>query len=381
MADTRSSKTIETTIGNVSSLRRAVEAGSFDAVIAVSPENVRYVADVMISTQRSIRDRLALIIWAKGRDPVFVLCQVEEGYVRQESWITDIRTYKEFVTPPMRIVGEVLRELKLDRGRIGCELEYLGGKYVAQLLADLPQLTLEPCESLFRRARMIKTPRELEIIHGGFRGTEKAMLATYATVAVGEDEFSLVRRLADHILLSGSDHVAFNHINAGPNTGFPHASPSGYRVRAGDIVKADSGGYYLDYLSNVGRTAKVGAPTNEERDTWKRLREIHHAVADMLRPGNTGRQLFETATRLHAKHGLPFPYAHNGHGIGLEVHEHPMINPYEDIPYEAGMVSTVETRVRWVGVKGLHMEDIYEITAAGPRLMSDAFNNEEIFVI
>ena len=369
------------TIGDIAGMRKAIEKSAFDAVIAVSPENVRYIGDANISTQRSIRDRLALIIWAKGKEPIFVLCQVEEGYVRQESWITDIRGYKEFVTPPMQVVADVLRELGLEKGRIGCELEYLAGKYVSQLAEAVPNLTLEPCESLFRGVRMFKTKREKELLQFGFRGTEKAMLATYATVRVGEDEWSLMRRLANHILLSGAESVAFNHINAGPNTGFPHAGPSDYRVQAGDIVKADSGGFYSDYLSNVGRTAKVGKPTVEEKDYWKKLRDIHHQIIDMLRPGNTGQQLFEKARVLHERASLPFPYAHNGHSIGLEAHEYPLINPFETTVYEPGMISTVETRVRWVGKKGLHMEDLIEITDKGPILLSDAFDNEEILVI
>ena len=101
----------------------------------------------------------------------------------------------------------------------------------------------------------------------------------------------------------------------------------------------------------------------------------------MLRPGNTGRQLFERATVLHKQADLPFPYAHNGHSVGLQVHEHPLVNPFEDIPYRPGMVSTVETRVRFVGKVGYHMEDLVEITEGAPRILSDAFDNEEIFVI
>ncbi len=374
-------KTIDQTTGGVAGLRALIEASPFDAVIAVSPENVQYTADVEISTQRSIRDRLALIIWAKGQAPVFVLCQVEEGYVRQESWIQDIRTFKEFVTPPMKLVAEVLREKGLSHGRIGCELEYLAGAYIRQLTDELPGIVLEPCEMLFNRARMIKTPTERAVIAHGFRATEKALLATYLTTTIGEDEFSLRRRLSDQILLSGAEDVAFCHINAGPNTGYPHAAASDYRVAAGDIVKADCGGHYRGYLSNVGRTAKMGKPTPEELDTWGRLREIHHAVADLLRPGNCGRQLFELAAKLHAKHDIAFPYAHNGHSIGLQVHEHPIISPHDETPYEAGMISTVETRVRWVKQKGLHIEDLYEITDAAPVLLSDAFDNEKILVI
>ena len=281
-------KSSDDALGDLKGLRAAIEASPFDAVIAASPENVRYTADAMISTQRSIRDRLALIVWAKGRDPVFVLCQVEEGYIRRESWISDIRSYKEFVTAPTAVAASVLTELGLAGGRIGCELDYLAARYTGELCAALPRLRLESCDDLFRRVRMHKTERERDLLAHGFRGTAKAMLATYASVTVGEDEFSLVRRLSDNILLSGAEDVAFNHINAGPNTGFPHAAPTGYRVQKGDFVKADSGGHYHDYLSNVGRTAKVGKPTAEEAETWKRLREIITPSSRCFAPATRG---------------------------------------------------------------------------------------------
>ena len=368
-------------LGDIEGLQRAIEASDFDAVVVASPENVKYASDVEISTQRSIRDRLAVVIWAKGREPVFVLCQVEEGYARQEGWIADLRPYKEFVTAPMTLVADTLRELGLERGHVGIETEYLAAKYAAALGTALPGIRLGACDALFRRVRAFKTPQEMAVIADGFRATERALQATFAATREGEDEHALVRRLVDEIMLTGAEAVAFSHINAGPNTGFPHAAPTGYRVQKGDIVKADCGGMYRGYPSNIGRTAKMGEPTAEERETWVRLRAIHHEVADMLRPGNTGRQLFERATLLHARHGIPFPYAHNGHSVGLEIHEHPIISPHDNTPYEAGMISTVETRVRWVGVKGLHMEDLYAVTDGAPTLLTDAFDNEAIFVI
>ena len=374
-------KTFNEAIGNLALLKSLLDDCEFDAIVAGTPENVRYVADVMISTQYAIRDRLAFVVWAKGRDPIFVLCQVEEGYVRQQSWISDIRGYKEFVTRPMDVLADVLAELGLSAGRVAMEVEFLASLYRDQLAERLPNLSIGAAEPIFRRARMIKSPREVETLRRGYRGTEKAMFATYITATVGEDEFSLSRRLADGIILSGADAVAFNHINAGPNTGFPHAAPTRYQIKPGDIIKADSGGFYDDYYSNVGRTAKMGAPTADEIDLWKRLRAIHHEIADMLRPGNTGRQLFARAGELHEKHGIPFPFAHNGHSVGLQVHEHPLISPHEDMPYEAGMVSTVETRVRWVGKAGYHMEDLFLITDGAPVLLSDAFDNEQILVV
>ena len=84
---------------------------------------------------------------------------------------------------------------------------------------------------------------------------------------------------------------------------------------------------------------------------------------------------------MHQARDLPFSFGHNGHGVGLMIHENPLIAPHEDLVYEAGMVSTVETRVRWPGRVGYHMEDLFLVTDKGPAQLSDAFDNEEILVV
>lgn len=371
----------EEALGNIAGLKAALESSPYDAIVAVSPENVRYTADVCISTQVSIRDRLAFIVWAKGRDPVFILCRVEEGYVREESWIQDIRNYKEFVTAPTDLLVDVLRELGLDTGHIGLEVEYLGMTYADYLRKSLPNLRISGCEHLFSDVRRFKTPREVALLQEGFRKTEKALLATYINIYEGETERSLCRRLVDNMMHSGADIPAFLHINAGPNTGFPHKPPSDYQVKKGDIVKTDCGALYSDYVTNIGRTAKMGPLSDEDKSYWTRLRAIHHAMEDLLRPGNTGKELFAAATKLYTEAGMEFPYAHNGHGLGLQVHERPMISPHEDMAFAPGMVCTIETRVRWPNVKGYHMEDLYLVTEGAPILLSDAFDNEQILVL
>ena len=374
-------KTMQDATGNLSRLQALIDASAFDAVIAVSPENVLYAGDVFISTQIDIRDRLAFVVWPKGRAPAYVLCQVEEGYVRQESWIDDIRTYKEFVTSPVDVLADTLDDFGLAHSMVGIETEYLGVQYHQMLMARLPGLRIESCDTLFAQARMVKTPREREILTAAFRGTEKALLDTYTNTHVGDTERDMAFRLCDGILRSGAQSVAFCHVNAGANTGFPHMDPSDNKVASGDILKADAGGFYRRYYSNVGRTAKKGKLTDDDRSWWSRLRDIHREIIDMVRPGNTGAQLFEAATRLHQKHNIPFPYAHNGHGIGLQVHEHPLISPHDNTPIEPGMMITVETRVRWVGKVGYHMEDLLEATEGAPIVRSDYFDNESILVV
>ena len=58
-------KTMQQAVGNLPRLQNLIDSSEFDAVVAVSPENVLYTGDAFISTMVDIRDRLALIIWAK----------------------------------------------------------------------------------------------------------------------------------------------------------------------------------------------------------------------------------------------------------------------------------------------------------------------------
>ena len=374
-------KTRNDAMGDLARLEQAIAASPYDAVIAVSPENVRYVGDVHIDTQRRIRDRLAFIVWPKHGAAVFLVCEMEASYVRVNTWIEDIRTYQEFIVDPMAALADILREMKIDAGNVALETAYLASKYHDELKRQCPGLRFSAAEPLFARVRMFKTPREKAQILHAFHATEKAFLSAFTKVRIGEPECAIAIRLAEAMLSEGADQVTSNHCNAGANTSFPHMPPSDYRVQAGDIVKSDSGGMFKQYLSNVGRTAKVGKPTAEDLSIWQRLREVHHTVIEQCRVGKTGRELFELAKSTQLKLGLPFTYSHNGHSIGLNGHEHPIISPHEDIPYELGMITTVETRARWAGKIGYHMEDIVEITSGAPIWHAKHFPNEELLVI
>ena len=144
---------------------------------------MRYTGDVLISTQHAIRDRLAFIVWPAGGSPTYVLCAVEEGYVRQQSWIGDVRSYVEFVTHPIDVLADLLTELGIAKGRVAMEVEYLASAYRDRLLARLPGLVIEPAEPIFRRARMLKSPREVATLQRGYRGTASAMEDTYKAAA------------------------------------------------------------------------------------------------------------------------------------------------------------------------------------------------------
>jgi Xaa-Pro aminopeptidase len=284
-------------MANLDLLERLIAQSPFDAVIAVSPENVRYAADVHIATQRSIRDRLAWVLWPRGEAPTLIVCEIEAPYARAHTWISDVQGYREFDPGPVRALADLLAERGLSNGRVAIETDYLPAAAYRELLAHCPGLRVDAAEPVFAAARMHKTPAERAQIIAAFHATEKAFLHAFTSARIGETEKQVAVRLAERMLTEGADQVTSNYCNAGRHTGFPHMVPSGYRLAQGDLLKADSGGMFRQYFSNVGRTAKLGPPSAKDLSVWSALRDVHHAVIDACRPGRA-------LVSLHAQRAL-----------------------------------------------------------------------------
>jgi Xaa-Pro aminopeptidase len=373
---------MSTGLGNPAGVRQALLDSSFDAVVALSPENVPYLAGSIIETQKGLRDRLAIVLWPKGGEPSFLVCTIEEPQAREESWIKDIRGYVEFKTSPAVLLGEVIREKGLGQSRIGIELGYLSARYFAELQSEVPAATFVPAEPFFGAARAIKTPEEIAALQEAGVATERALLATYTTIRLGEAERSMRSRVMQNLLLCGADGFEFVYINAGGNSGFPHKIAGGYQCRAGDTVKSDVGGSWGGYVSDMGRTGTVGKPNQHQADIWAKLWQVQRATIDMLRPGSTPAQVFDTMKRKMAEVDLPFPLPHAGHSIGRTVHESPVLNPMDHSEIRPNMTFMVESRVRWPNQEGYHLEDLILVTEVGPRwLTGDTFSGERLFSI
>lgn len=369
-------------IGNIERLRNLLCDTEFDAIVAVSPENVTYTCGVTIWTQRSIRDRLAMVLWPRSSDPSVIVCNIEEPQTRAEGCIEDVRSYVEFRVSPIKLLADVLHEKGLSSGTIGMEFRYLSAHYAAELKRLLPNARFADCDALFASARMIKTNEEIQRLTHAARCTERALLATFATVREGETEKSMSERLSANILLSGASKTEFFYINAGPNTGFPHSLAGQYQCKIGDIVKADCGGFYEgSFISDVARTGVVGKANEEQRSIWTRLQQVHHACISVARKGQRACDIFERMTQEMATAQLHFPLPHAGHSVGLTAHETPILSPMDQTDIEPNMTFCIETRVRWPGRIGYHVEDLVLVTDNGPKVLTGAFDNSQLFEI
>ena len=158
----------------------------------------------------------------------------------------------------------------------------------------------------------------------------------------------------------GSTGEPFETIVAsGERMALPHASPSGRRLREGDLLLLDFGATVDGYCSDITRTVVLGTPSPLQR-------EIHARVLEAQEAALAARESLKAAE-------LGDRFGHSvGHGIGLEVHEGPRLYRKSKDMLEAGNVVTVEPGVYLAGEGGVRVEEDVVVVEAGHRVLTSS---------
>jgi Xaa-Pro aminopeptidase len=90
----------------------------------------------------------------------------------------------------------------------------------------------------------------------------------------------------------------------------------------------------------------------------------------MVKPGARISEVDAATRQVIREYGLPV-YGHpTGHGLGLEVHEGPVISSGNKSRLQKGMVFTIEPGVYIPGKLGVRIEDDILVTDRGCRVLS-----------
>lgn len=173
--------------------------------------------------------------------------------------------------------------------------------------------------------------------------------------------------LEDFMYRHGSRGLAFSSIVAsGANGASPHAIPGEKKLQAGECVVMDFGARALGYCSDMTRTVFIGEPDQRLRSAYTVLREANETVEAMLRPGITGAEAHNRAEEVLAEGGFAGKMGHAlGHGVGIDIHELPVLAPRNKKPLVAGNVVTVEPGIYLEGEFGMRLEDFGIVTENG----------------
>ena len=246
---------------------------------------------------------------------------------------------------------------------------------VAALRDTFPYYTVQDVVPHLDRLRLIKTPREIEILRYNGRISAEAIQRAIQATAPGKFEYELEAEATHWLLKHGMQGAAYPAIvGSGPMGNRWHYEDNGRRLNGGELVVMDYGGS-LDYLTiDITRTWPVsGRFTDAQLKAYETTLAAQKAIIAAMRPGVTRDVVRKIAEDIFRKNGFDPRYAYVGHYVGMSVHD---VGDW-DLPFEAGMVMAIEPIID-LPEKQLHIrvEDTILVTPNGAEILSTAVPKE-----
>ncbi len=364
----------------IARLKKAMAEEGLDALVAISPENVTYTTGIVVPSQSLMRWRHAIAIVTADARITMLVIDMEETTVRGHGAIQDLRVYREFVDDPMEKLCEALADLKLERAKLGIEMEYLPGKDLLTLQRKAPSAEIVAGDGIFHGLRQVKTTEEIELLRSLSRITDKAIGHALRGARAGMTEMELAGPLVSGIFAGGAENFKLLIIAAGERSQYPNVGPTERRLKESDIIRMEIFGVRNGYHAGICRTAVVGKPTPEQDKIWKNLIECKYLVMDLIKPGASAREIYQKFLKKFSELGFE-PISFVGHGIGLFLHEEPYLGRCGASTLEEGMVMAIEPLVFIPGRMGLQNKDMIAVGKSGCELLSDSTPTDQLIQV
>jgi len=245
--------------------------------------------------------------------------------------------------------------------------------------ADRRSLSVQICDGSpvddpIMRSRMSKDADELAALERAAAVTSRAFEEVPQWLRVGMTEIAAARHLESRFVAFGADDRAFPAIVAfGAHTSRPHHVPGDRILCEGDAVMIDAGARIQGYCADMTRMFSVGTPPEWLPTLHEHVNNAAAAARAAVHKGEEWSELDHAAREVFGRHGLTTAFLHGlGHGIGLAVHEPPILRESTVGSIALRTTFTVEPGAYLPGVGGVRIEDTCVVEPYGARVLTDA---------
>lgn len=339
--------------------QQTLAEAELDGAVISSPVNVRYLTGFTGSNS-------LLLVSAQGSelftDPRYTV-QIEQEADAEKKTVAAGTLWKAACA-------------SARRGRmrtVGFESLHLTYDAYARLGAGLGQKTaLKPLSPRLEERRAVKSPGEVELIRRAVKINSAAYERALKRFKPGMLESELGAELDYQMRRLGAECAAFDTIVAsGAHSALPHAHPRAVAIEANALLLVDMGAQANGYASDMTRMALPGKPSRRAKQLYGAVLDAQLEAIGATRAGATAASVDQAARRVLKSAGLDSLFIHStGHGLGLEIHEHPRIGKTEKSALQAGMVITIEPGVYVEGWGGIRIEDTVLVTEGGCEVLT-----------
>ncbi len=271
------------------------------------------------------------------------------------------------------VVNDFLRSKNF--GKVAVESDYLELTHYNKLKNNMPNTSFMNIKG--QELRMLKDSIEVSKIQRAINISLEAFEKLSSFIVEGVSELELDHKLNYLMKRLGADKESFDSIVAfGANSAMPHHHPTTKTLNDGDIVKIDFGVSYKGYVSDITRTFFY--KKNESTVVDSKLAEILEIVEEAARrgreavkPGISSKEIDDICRNYIIEKGYGEFFLHStGHGIGIDIHELPMVSAKSSMILEPGMVLTVEPGIYIENLGGARIEDDVLVTETSHLVLS-----------
>jgi len=226
--------------------------------------------------------------------------------------------------------------------------------------------------------RMVKEKEEIAALRRACELTNNLIDEVIAGVSMRtlKSEADVALFLEASALARGAEAIGFETLAAGPGRSFGiHAFPACSAAEFGTegMSILDFGVNIDGYTSDVTLSFVRGETSDRQELMISLVQEAYETAASMARPGNGTCSIAKAVDELFAREDFFMPHS-LGHGIGLQVHEQPIIKSASNtnVVLEPGMVITLEPGLYHADAGGVRIENDFLITGSGHEVLTNS---------
>jgi Xaa-Pro dipeptidase len=368
----------------IEKIRDRLKRSRCAALYLTNPTRILYTTGFShISTERP----LALVIPQDGS--IFMMGpHLEEDHVKQDSsLIEEFFSYPDYpgTIHPIRHFVKILKEKGLAGSKIATDSfdgAAGGWGYRGPSLRDLLKRSkMIDGKGIVDNLRWVKSRQEIYLLKESARWAERAHDILMEKIAPGTHD-ALIGMSASYEALKGmmkklgsnyhqlkwglSPVVVGCRGQVGPGSAIPHAVFAKRKIKRGDVLITEAGVEVGGYTSELERTVVVGKSGPEEKRYFEAMLRAQDAALGSFKAGERCFQVDAAAKKAVESAGLADTLRHHtGHGIGIDGHEPPWLDPGEKTIMKAGMVFSCEPGLYVPGFAGFRHSDTIEVTKHG----------------
>jgi Xaa-Pro aminopeptidase len=344
----------------VAKLRQVLREEKLDALIVSSLHHIRYL------TSFSGSNALCIV----SRHEATFLTDVR--YAEQSS--DEVKGFKRAATAFGLYEGIGKQHLLRGYRRVGFESHYVSYAQYRTLKRLHLSISFVPTTNIVERLTLVKQPEEITAIKKAVAISDKVFGEILPSIRSGVRELEIAGEISRLHKRFGAERDAFETIVAsGARGSLPHARASSKRIKNGEMVTLDFGCTVQGYNSDITRTIAVGRASRRAKEIYQIVLDAQCGAIDEARGGMPVKDLDAVARNSIRRAGYGKYFIHSlGHGLGLQLHEHPRVSALSKETLMAGSVITIEPGVYVPGFGGVRIEDDVLLTETGCRVLNSA---------